>query len=397
MTPLVPPDLGQAVDGVFDEMVDTRRQIHAHPELSFAEFETTAIIDARLAELGFSLLARPTETGGIFVMDGARPGRTAVMRADIDALPVHEEVALPFRSSVDGLMHACGHDIHVASLLGAARVLSQARESLAGRFVLVFQPAEEALGGAKAMIEGGAMEVLAGGRMVGFHVASLLPAGLASYRSGTLMAEANAIHFALRGTGGHGAVPSAKGDVIRTTGLLLAELAGVVDGLHFEGTDCVCSAGLIRAGTANNVVPTHSSISGTLRTFTTEQLAEAKGRLDDVCRRLGEQHGVSISITYPQRCPAVINDHHTTSLIETELRHAIGDDCVFEMPPVAPSDDISEFLNRMPGCYYFIGGAMSDGSSGMHHSPTFALDEACLKVGARTMVGAAMALAQPEE
>ena len=177
--------LGAAsIDAVFDDMVDWRRAIHRRPELAFAEYATTELIRDHMATLGIDESVRVTETGGIFTMDGGSPGRTVVLRADIDALPVHEDGQRAVHSEIDGAMHACGHDIHVASLLGVASALASRREDLSGRFVFLFQPGEEALCGAKRMVEGGALDAMVGGRLIGFHVTSQIPTGFVALRGG---------------------------------------------------------------------------------------------------------------------------------------------------------------------------------------------------------------------
>ena len=178
-----------------------------------------------MAALGIDEALRVTETGGIFAMDGGRPGRTVVLRADIDALPVQEDEARPVHSEVEGIMHACGHDVHVASLLGAASLLAPRREDLPGRYIFLFQPAEEALCGAKTMVEGGALDVMEGARLVGFHVTSQIPTGLVALREGIAMSEAHSLRITLVGPGGHGAIPTAQGDVIRATAELVERLA----------------------------------------------------------------------------------------------------------------------------------------------------------------------------
>src|SRR5580704_15864637 len=267
-------------DAVFDDMVDRRRALHRLPELAFAEYETTAMIRDHMAELGIAETLRTTETGGIFTMEGGRPGRTVVLRGDIDALPVQEDPSRACHSEIEGLMHACGHDVHVGSLLGAASVLASLRDDLPGRYVFLFQPGEEALCGAKAMVEGGALSLMEGARLIGFHVTSVIPTGMVALRAGITMSEAHSLRITLRGPGGHGAVPTATGDVIRATGELIGRLGSVVGGLSYQGTDCVCSAGTLRAGTAVNVVPTSAVVTGTLRTFTDAQRVDAVGRLE---------------------------------------------------------------------------------------------------------------------
>jgi amidohydrolase len=382
-------------DAVYDEMVDLRRSVHRHPELAFAEHDTTALVRDHMGALGIEEARRVTETGGIFVLDGGRPGRSVVLRGDIDALPVQEDVARAVHSEVDGVMHACGHDVHVAALLGAASALASRREELPGRYVFVFQPAEEALCGAKTMVENGALALMEGARLIGFHVTSVLPTGFVAVRDGITMSEAHSLTVALTGPGGHGAVPSEEGDVLRAAAELVGRLDSVAEGLAYEGTNCVCSAGTLAAGTAVNVVPTSAKVTGTLRTFTDAQRESAVARLRGLCASMAEARGVTVDFELPEHTPAVVNDAAVTALVEAEASVVLGSDAVFRMPPTAPSDDVSEFLAHLPGCYFFVGGAAPDGSSGMHHSPTFSVEDRSLRVGASVMVRSAVALAAP--
>src|SRR5580658_9978181 len=382
-------------DAVFDDMVDRRRALHRRPELAFAEHETTAMIRDHMTALGIPETLRTTETGGIFTMEGGRPGRSVVLRGDIDGLPVHEDEARAVHSQIEGLMHACGHDVHVASVLGAASVLASRREELPGRYIFLFQPAEEALCGAKAMLEGGALTVMEDARLVGFHVTSQLPTGFVALRAGIAMSEANSLRITLSGPGGHGAMPSAQGDVIRATAELVSRLGDVASGFRYEEADCVCSAGTIHAGTAVNVVPTSARVTGTLRTFTEAQHEEALVRLRDLCDEIGDDQGVHVELDLPEHTRAVVNDGEATALVEAEASVILGPDQVFRMPPLAPSDDVSEFLRHLPGCYFFVGGGAADGSSGMHHSPTFQVEDESLRIGASVLVRSALALAAP--
>jgi amidohydrolase len=380
-------------DSIFDDMVDRRRALHRRPELAFAEHETTAMIRDHMAALGIPETLRTTETGGIFTMEGGRPGRSVVLRGDIDGLPVQEDEARAVHSEVEGVMHACGHDVHAASMLGAATLLAARREELPGRYVFLFQPAEEALCGAKAMLEGGALTAMEDSRLVGFHVTSQLPSGFVALRAGIAMSEANSLCITLTGPGGHAAMPSAQGDVIRATAELVSRLGDVASGLRYEETDCVCSAGTMHAGTAVNVVPTSARVTGTLRTFTEAQHEEALVRLQELCDSVGDDQGVHVELEVPEHTRAVVNDAETTAVVEAEASVVLGPDQVFRMPPVSPSDDVSEFLRHLPGCYFFVGGGAADGSSGTHHSPTFLVEDESLRVGAGVLVRSALALA----
>ncbi len=235
-----------------------------------------------------------------------------------------------------------------------------------------------------------------GARLIGFHVTSVIPTGMVALRAGITMSEAHSLRITLRGPGGHGAVPTATGDVIRATAELVGRLKTVVEGLAFEGSDCVCSAGTLRAGTAVNVVPTAATVTGTLRTFTDAERHDAIDRLVALCATVAEDQGVEVDLELPEHTPAVVNDAAVVDLVESEAKVVLGDEAVFRMPPAGPSDDVSEFLNHLPGCYFFVGGAAADGSSGMHHSPTFSVEDDSLRVGAGVLVrGAALALAAP--
>jgi amidohydrolase len=381
------------LDAGFDEMVDLRHDLHAHPELSLAETRTTALIADHMAGLGVGAIPAGTATGGAYVLDGGRPGSTVVLRADIDALPVDEAVDLPYRSVVPGSMHACGHDLHTATLLGVARALAGRSEDLPGRYVFVFQPAEEALCGATSMIEGGLLDAVGPARLVGFHVASILPAGFVALRPGISMSEAHSIRIEVRGRGGHGALPGIGGNVIVALAELVRGLPDVVEGLHYEGVPCVCGAGMVRAGTAVNIVPDHALVAGTLRTFTAPQRAEALAALAALCDRVAADEGVTIELVVAEHVDAVENDPSVTAVVEQVARTVAGSDQVFIQPPVSPSDDVSAFLRLMPGCYFFVGGGRPDGSSGMHHSPTFSVEDGAMRTAGPVLAASAVALA----
>ncbi len=346
-----------------------------------------------MSSLDIGELERVTETGGIFAFEGGLPGRSVVLRADIDALPIQEDAATPFHSNVDGTMHACGHDVHVASLLGVARALSTRRAELPGRYIFLFQPAEEALCGAKRMLEGGALNVIGDARLVGFHVTSQIPTGIVALREGIAMSEAHSLRITLVGPGGHGAIPTAKGDVIKATADLVTRLGTVATGMNYEGASCVCSAGMLSAGTAVNVVPTTATVSGTLRTFTDEQREDAFLRLQAVCDVIADSHGVVVELEFPEHTAPVINDGRVTDVVEAASQELLGSDHVIRMPPASPSDDVSEFLSHLPGCYFFVGGANAEGTSGMHHSPTFSVEDEALRVGAGVVLRSAVAMA----
>lgn len=388
-----PDDWGAVVHRHVDTMVDVRRALHVHPELSGEEVQTSAVIRDVAGSLGLTPERCPTPTGGVFSLTGGSPGRTVLLRADIDALPLEEEQG-DVVSMVPGVMHACGHDVHAAWLLGAAAALAERAEDLRGRVVFFFQPAEEQISGARAAVEGNLLEALGVDAVVGAHVTSLGPVGTIAARAGVLMAGCDELRLVVAGPGGHGAFNVEEGNVVLAASLLVARLATAVDGLSWEGARCVCSAGVVRAGTASNVVPTYAEVLGTLRTFAPEQRAEALRRLELLVDDVSAQLGVTISIEVGGSTPPVRNHAGVTEHVLAVARRVVPGGAVLDLPaPVAASDDVSELLGRRQGCYLFVGGGRADGSSGPHHSPSFRIDEAALPVGAQLLAAAAAELA----
>jgi amidohydrolase len=394
MTSTFSDDLHQLLDDVDESMVELRHDLHAHPELAFQEHRTTQVVRNRLVELGWELATCPTETGAVAVLRGAKPGNRIMIRADIDGLPVTEENEISFASANDGVMHACGHDVHTAGLLGIADLLSRRQESLAGEFTLLFQPAEEALGGALAMIEGGVLTANPVDVIIGAHVSSLAPLGFVGTKPGVMMSEAASLSIHLTGKGGHGAMASSEGNVILAVSHLAPRLGEVVDGLSFEGTNCACSAGVIGAGTAMNVVPRHAVLRGTLRTFTAEQHVEALERLRSLLGEVESMFVVECTLDLIDLAPAVVNNADIYEQVMRSATKVVGASGVMTIPPFTPSDDVSEFMNRVPGCYMFIGGANADGTSGMHHSPDFQVQDGACRILAGVLAQSAVDLAQ---
>jgi amidohydrolase len=386
--------LPELVDGAELAMIDIRHDLHAHPELSFEEYRTTGVIRDRLVELGWTLAPCPTETGAVAVLTGGRPGRRIMVRADIDALPVTEERELDYHSLTEGVMHACGHDVHTAGLLGVAEVLSRRRANLAGEFTLVFQPAEEALGGAKAMIAGGLISRHPADFVLGAHVTSLAPVGVVACRPGIFMSEADSLSVEILGAGGHGAMATTRGNVVLAASALAPRVGEVVEGLSFDGTECACSFGVLRAGTKNNIVPRRAVLEGTLRTFTADQRTLALTRLESLIGEVERAFEVTISLTLHENVPAVVNDATVAGRVMGVAGALLGESHVLTVPPVTPSDDVAEFLSRIPGCYLFVGGALADGTSGMHHGRDFAVDDGALAVYCGVISAAAVDLAQ---
>ncbi|HLK44371.1 MAG TPA: M20/M25/M40 family metallo-hydrolase, partial [Acidimicrobiales bacterium] len=218
---------------------------------------------------------------------------------------------------------------------------------------------------------------------------------LVALREGVLMSEAHSFSVTARGAGGHGAIAGTAGNVLLAVAALAGELGLVVDGMATDGTACACSAGMLRAGSAPNVVPSSASLRGTLRTFTDTQRETALTALRAACDGIADAYACEVELTVHDHAPAVVNADGPTAVVRREAAVVLGDDKVLTVPPVTPSDDVSEFLNRVPGCYFFVGAGRPDGTSGAHHSPAFSLDEGCLGIAARVLARSAVSLAAP--
>ncbi len=379
---------------ILTETREVRRALHQRPEVSFEEHETSRLVRDHLTAGGLRLEDCPTPTGAVAVLDGGRPGKTVMLRADIDGLPIFEESGEAFSSQVDGRMHACGHDAHTAILLGVARTLAARAEDLPGRYVFVFQPAEEIVSGARAMIAGGLLDQHQLDAVIGLHVASFLPAGTVISRPGLLWAGSDAFDVTLRGPGGHGGMMGRRGNVVAAQGFILERLHTVVEGLEFDGARCHCTVGDVRTDGAWNIVPRTARLKGSLRTFTPELRAEGLDRLDGLLQEAGTEFAIEAKLRLEHGTVPLLNDPNVTRQVMETGRAVAGDLCSVLGAPLTVSDDMAEFLTRVPGCYFMVGAcpeAVEEAPA--HHSPGFRIDERCLEVGVRMLAGSAARIA----
>jgi len=383
-------------DSVLDEVVENRRSFHRHPEVSFSETETSRKISERLRQLGLEPRACPTETGAVAVLDTGRPGKTVMLRADIDALPILEESGVDFESSAEGRMHACGHDAHMAILLGVARTLADRAEDVSGRYLFVFQPAEEIVSGAKAMIAGGLLEDHQPDAVIGLHIMSFLESGTVVTRPGLLWAGSDAFDISIAGPGGHGGMMGRAGNVLAAQAFLIERLHTIVDGLEHDGTGCHTTVGNVISDGAWNIVPRGVKIKGSVRTFTAGLREEAVGRLNDLLKEVDTEFEVTSRLELVHGTVPLMNEPNVTRAVLDVAGSLIGDGASVVGRPLTLSDDFAEFLTRIPGCYFMLG-AMPPGEVGSrppaHHSPGFRIDEGALPVGVKLLAGAASRIA----
>lgn len=371
-----------------DHAVEVRRDIHSHPELSLKETRTTAKIKEELASFGVPLVdGLSIETGALAIVEGSRPGPTLMLRADIDALPVVEATGLPFASTHEGVCHACGHDIHTAALLLAARTINEMKADLAGRVVFIFQPAEEGGDGAKMVIASGLFEKYKADLIVGAHTWPEVDAGCVGLRRGPFMASADSFKITVRGNGGHGAHPHKSIDPIMTAAYILTELQTVVSRMVAPLDSAVLTVGKFVAGTAGNVIPDTAVMEGTVRTMLPATREKIEKRVRDVAEHGSAMMGAGCEVEYRLGLPPVFNDAGAVDKIERAAESSLGAEKItwLETPSMG-SEDFSRYLDIAPGAMFRIGTGTDDAATrGPLHNARTVFDERAIATGATVM------------
>lgn len=367
------------------ELVSLRRDLHRHPELAFGERRTAEIVAERLHRAGLEVTTGVGGTGVVGVLRGDQPGRTIAWRADMDALPLVEAVDVPFASASPGVMHACGHDGHTAIAVVMAEMLAARRASLPGAAVFLFQPAEEVFAGARRMIDDGVLERQPVDEIYGLHLLSRLPVGLVEVMDGVSMASADFIDIEIRGRGGHGAVPHLAIDPIAVAAHILVGLQQLVRTAVPAGEAAVLTIGQIEAGSAPNIIPETALLRGSLRALRERDRRELLDRLGAFCAATASAFRAGAAVRQVGGCcPALVNHVAQTARASRSLAAELGADNVVPGAPAMASDDMSLFLERVPGCFFRIGAARADDPDpAPHHSPAFDIDDSCLAVGVR--------------
>ena len=378
---------------VLDEVVELRRHFHRHPEVSFSEHETSRQLTDRLRQLGLEIKPCPTETGVVALLDTGKPGKTVMLRADIDGLPIHEESGVDFSSRTDGRMHACGHDAHMAIMVGVARTLVDRIWDIRGRYLFVFQPAEEIVEGAKAMIAKGLLDNHHPDSVIGLHVTSFMESGTVISRPGLMWAGSDAFEIGFSGPGGHGGMMGRRGNVLAAQAFFIERLHTVVEGLEQDGVQCHTTVGDIRSDGAWNIVPRGVLVKGSLRTFNDSLRGQALDRLNDLLRETDSEFGVDSKLDLVHGTVPLMNEPNVTRTVLQVGRSLIGDKASILGRPLTVSDDFAEFLTRIPGCYFMLGAMPKGEPPPAHHSPGFRIDEEALPIGVKVLAGAASRLA----
>ncbi|NDG39219.1 MAG: amidohydrolase [Betaproteobacteria bacterium] len=396
--------IDSAAQALQAQIVDWRRDFHQHPELGNREFRTSAIVAEHLRKLGFDeVRTEVAHTGVVGLLKGGLPGPVVALRADMDALPVAEEVDLPFASKVRtdwngeqvGVMHACGHDAHTAILMGVAEVLAGLRAGLRGSVKFIFQPAEEMPpegedGGAKMMVEQGAMDNPRPAAIFGLHVTSRLPLGVIGYRPGPAMASADNLKITIHGRQTHGAMPWYGVDPIVTAAQVVIGLQTVVSRqIDLTQEPAVVTIGAIKGGLRENIIPDSVEMRGTIRTFSEDMRDDIHERVTYLAEAISRGSRAGCTVCIKKNYPVTVNDPVLTETMLPTLRRVVGADQLHLIPKVMGSEDFSFFQRVVPGLFFFVGvtpgGAAELAKAAPNHSPRFFVDEGCLLPGVRAL------------
>jgi amidohydrolase len=385
------PFLAEAQE-LADELVAIRRDLHMHPELGFQEVRTARIVAEQLGALGYEVMTGVGKTGVVGLMAGGQPGeRTVLLRFDMDALPINEANDVPYRSQTPGVMHACGHDAHVAVGIGVAKLLAQHRDQIGGTVKLMFQPAEEGLGGARAMIDDGVLKGPSVDVALGLHVSSNHDTGTAVVRSGAMMAAADKLHILVHGRGGHAAHPEQSVDAVLVAAQIVVALQTIVSrNLNPEETG-VITVGSIQAGKAGNVIAETAELVGSIRSFSEEVRDLLHQRIREIGTGIASALGATAEVTLTRGVDPTVNAPGPTAVVYDVAKEVLGADSVDTTYRTTGGEDFSAVLAAVPGNFFFLG-ARDDarGFNFPHHNPRFDIDESCLPQGVAILCEAAV-------
>ena len=388
-------ELGARIDAALNrvagQVVETRRELHRHPELAHQELYTAEVAAERCRQLGFSVRDGVAGTGVLAEIEGSGPGPTVLYRADMDALPVDErDDGRPVRSEVPGLMHACGHDGHVAIALGVGAVMAELRDGWRGRVRLCFQPAEENATGALPMIEAGALDGV--DQALGLHLWTPIDAGRVAVTGGPIFGSADEFRLVIHGSGGHGGLPHLSVDPVVAAAHVVVALQTLVSREVAPGHPAVVSIGQIIGGRAFNVIPEAVELRGTVRAPDQELRERLLLRVEEVSRAVAGGLRAQVEYEMVAGCPPVVNDPGMAETVRRAAVEAVGEGNVEVARPLTVGDDMACFLERVPGCYFLVGaGDPAVAVRPPHHHGEFDIDERALPVGVSTAARALLA------
>ncbi len=375
------------------QLIEWRRDFHRHPEIAYKEHRTSSVIRKFLESLGFPVKVY-AETGLRAVLEGKPGGATVALRADIDALPLEEEGDKEYKSENPEATHACGHDGHMAIVMGAAQLLSQRKEQFKGKVVFLFQPSEERIpGGAKRMIEEGALEGV--DAIFGLHLWQPLSTGTVGIVKGAMMAQPDAFSIIVKGKGGHGSMPHMTVDPILVASHLVVNTQSIVSRSMDPLKPVVVSFGTVKGGTIYNIIPGEVSLTGTVRTFDPSLQSLAQKRLKEITEETCKAFGATAEFKYEKGYPPLINHEAMVDLVLDVVKKTLGEKRIKDIDPVMGGEDFAYFLEKVPGAFLFFG--IGDGMEFPHHHPGFDLDEKALPQATLLMTSLALEFLQRNE
>lgn len=377
----------------FEEIQGFRHHLHANPELSFEEFETSKFVQEKLTAWGIPFQAGVAGTGVVGLIKGDLPGENVfALRGDMDALPIFETNDVPYKSTKPGIMHACGHDVHTSCLLGAAKILNTLKPHFGGTIKLIFQPAEERLpGGANLMIQEGVLENPRPNSILGQHVMPLIPAGKVGFRPGMYMASADEITLTIRGKGGHAAMPHLNIDTVLVTSHIIVALQQVVSRAAEPSIPSVLSFGKVTANGAYNIIPNEVEVLGTFRTMNEEWREKAHAKIHQVAEGVAASMGASCEVFINKGYPFLCNDEPLTNRSRQYAVEYLGEENVIDLGIWMAAEDFAWYSHQLPACFYRLGtGNVERGITSSVHTPTFDIDESALPIGMGLMAYTAL-------
>ncbi|WP_351015285.1 amidohydrolase [Shewanella sp. AC91-MNA-CIBAN-0169] len=401
------PNAAELTAQVESKVIAWRRDLHQHPELSNREFRTSKVIEKHLKSLGLEVQTGIAHTGVVAILKGGKPGPLIGLRADMDALPVTEVVDLPFTSKVTdtyrnqtvGVMHACGHDTHVAMLMGVAENLVKVKDSLAGDVMFIFQPAEEGApegeqGGAELMLKQGLFAKRKPEQVFGMHVTSSMPTGMIGLRSGPAMASEDSFTIKVMGKQTHGSRPWSGVDPIVASAQIINSVQTIISRqVDITKAPAVVSFGAINGGIRSNIIPDEVELIGTIRTFDQDMRADIKVKLAEVAANAAKTVGATAVTVIQPGYPVTVNNPELVSKMRPVIASVVGDNMLIEPGLITGAEDFSYYALETPGMFFFLGVTPADqdiNNVASNHSPVFYVDESALKVGVQTMTQIAL-------
>ena len=373
------------IQSIKNKIIETRRDFHKYPELSFQEKRTSKIVAEKLESFGIDVQRNVGKTGVVGILNGKSKGKTIAFRADMDALPIQETGDVSYKSINDGVMHACGHDAHTAMLLGAAEVLSKNIDNIKGKIKFIFQPAEEGFGGARYMIDDGAIVNVE--EIYGLHVWNYQKSGTVGIKSGPVMAAADIFTITIKGIGGHGAAPQGTVDCIIVASHLIQALQTIVSRNTNPLENTVVTVGQINGGYNFNIIADEIVLKGTSRAYTEENREMIKKRMKEIIKGVETTFDAKITLNYKDGYPPVINNEKITKNVINAAKHIVGENVISPYLSMG-GEDFSYFANKVPGCFFFLGSSPKDRApmSTPQHCSHFDIDEEAMLIGSSIFV-----------